>query len=366
MAIEQAPARGRDRVVDPPATGSSGSPERARVIIVSVATVLALVVAVIVGLVVGPTSIGTWRVVGALVAHLGLGHSTLSPLQSTIIWQLRAPRMVLGLLSGAMLAVAGATYQGVFRNPLADPYLLGVAAGAGLGATIAIVDVGGGLSTPSWTPALAFGGALVAVVVTWAIGGRGLRSNTSTLILSGVAVAALLTSTQTYLQQQSSANTVARVYIWLLGSLASASWSSVTLVLPYVVVCATICVLAGRALDVMSVGEDESRSLGLPVARVRLVVVAASSLGTAAVVSAVGLIGFVGIIVPHVVRLVVGTSYRKILPLSVGVGAAFLVFADTIARTIVAPSELPLGVVTAIVGAPVFVVILSLRRPVST
>ena len=189
-----------------------------------------------------------------------------------------------------------------------------------------------------------------------------MRSNASTLILAGVAVSALLTSMQTFLQQQSSSNSIARVYIWLLGSLASASWHSVWMVLPYVVACTLICVASGRALDVMSVGEDESRSLGIRVRQVRFVVIAASSLGTAAIVSAVGLIGFVGIIVPHIVRLLVGTSYRRILPISVAFGAAFLVFADTIARTVMAPSELPLGVVTAVIGAPVFVLILSLRR----
>lgn len=330
--------------------------------LVAIVTLALLAVAVVCGLVIGPVSIGTARVLGDVFSHVGLGHSTLTPTQSAIIWTIRAPRMVLGLLAGAMLAVAGATYQGVFRNPLADPYLLGVAAGAGLGATIAIINLGGGLNTPSWTPLLAFGGAMVAVVVTWVIGGRGLRSSTSTLILAGVAVAALFTSSQTFLLQQSSPNSIALVYIWLLGSLASATWSSVELVLPYVLVCVVVCVAAGQALDVMSVGEDESRSLGLPVARVRLIVIAASSLGTAAIVSAVGLIGFVGIIVPHIVRLLVGTSYRRILPISVAFGAAFLVFADTIARTVMAPSELPLGVVTAIVGAPVFVIILSLRR----
>jgi iron complex transport system permease protein len=341
-------------------------PSARRVTFVVAATFVALVVAVVCGLVIGPTPISTGRVIGDVFSHLGLGRSTLTPLQSTIIWQLRAPRMVLGVLAGAMLAVAGGTYQGVFRNPLADPYLLGVAAGAGLGATIAIVDVGGALSTPSWTPILAFGGAMIAVAVTWAIGGRGLRSSTATLILAGVAVASLFTSAQTFLQQQSSTTSIARVYIWLLGSLASASWSSVTLVLPYVVVCVAICVVAGRSLDVMSVGEDESRSLGLPVQRVRAIVIVASSLGTAAIVSAVGLIGFVGIIVPHIIRLLVGTSYRRILPISVVFGAAFLVFADTIARTVLAPSELPLGVVTAIIGAPVFVIILSLRRQLVT
>lgn len=326
------------------------------------ATLVALCLAVVCGLAIGPTPIGPMRIVGSLFSHVGIGHSTLNSLQSTIVWQLRAPRMVLGLLAGAMLAVAGGTYQGVFRNPLADPYLLGVAAGAGLGATYAIMVIGGGNYTPTWTPLLAFAGALMAVTVTWTIGGRGLRSSAATLILAGVAVAALLTSLQTYLQQRASAESLARVYIWLLGSLASASWSSVDLVLPYVLVCATICVLCARALDVMSVGEDESRSLGVPVRRVRLIVIVASSLGTAAIVSAVGLIGFVGIIVPHMVRLLVGTSYRRILPISVAFGAAFLVFCDTIARTVIAPSELPLGVVTALIGAPVFVLILSLRR----
>jgi iron complex transport system permease protein len=327
-----------------------------------VLTAAGLCVAVVGGLVIGPTSIGTSRVVGDLFSHVGLGHSTLTTLQSTIVWQFRAPRLVLGLLAGAMLSVAGGTYQGVFRNPLADPYLLGVAAGAGLGATFAIVDLGGGITTPTWAPLLAFVGAMAAVSVTWLVGGRGLRSNASTLILAGVAVSSLLTSAQTFLQQ-SSTNSIARVYIWLLGSLAAASWHSVIVVLPYVAICVVICVGSGRALDIMSVGEDESRSLGLPVGRVRLIVIAASSLGTAAIVSVVGLIGFVGIIVPHIVRLLVGTSYRRILPISVVFGAAFLVFADTIARTVMAPSELPLGVVTALVGAPVFVLILSLRRP---
>jgi iron complex transport system permease protein len=341
-------------------------PSARRVALVAVATVVALVVAVACGLVIGPMSIPAMRIVGDAFSHLGVGHSTLTSLQSSVVWQVRAPRMVLGLLAGAMLAVAGATYQGVFRNPLADPYLLGVAAGAGLGATLAIVDIAQSSSVPTWTPLLAFAGALVAVTLTWLIGGRSLRSTPATLVLAGVAVSALLTSAQTFLQQQSSTQSIARVYIWLLGSLATASWQSVVVVVPYVVVCAAVCVVAGRALDVMSVGDDEARSLGLSVRTVRLAVVGASSLGTAAVVSAVGLIGFVGIIVPHIVRLLVGTSYRRIVPISVVFGAAFLVLADTIARTVMAPSELPLGVVTAVIGAPVFVVILSVRRMGST
>ena len=337
-------------------------PSARRVLLVVAAIAAALVVAVVGGLVIGPTSISTSRILGDALSHVGIGHSTLSSLQSTIVWQLRAPRMVLGLLAGAMLAVAGGTYQGVFRNPLADPYLLGVAAGAGLGATLAIVNIANASSVPAWAPLLAFVGALIAVSLTYLIGGRSMRSTPATLVLAGVAVSALFTSAQTFLQQQSSTQSIARVYIWLLGSLATASWHSVLIVIPYVVVCSVVCVLAARALDVMSVGDDEARSLGLSVRSVRLLVVGASSLGTAAIVSVVGLIGFVGIIVPHIVRLLVGTSYRRILPLSVVFGAAFLVLCDTVARTVMAPSELPLGVVTAVIGAPVFVVILSVRR----
>ncbi len=331
-------------------------------LLVVVAITAALVVAVICGLVIGPTSISTQRILGDALSRVGIGHSTLTSTQSTIVWQYRAPRMVLGLLAGAMLAVAGGTYQGIFRNPLADPYLLGVAAGAGLGATLAIVNVSNNAAVPTWAPLLAFAGAMVAVTLTWIIGGRSMKSTPATLILAGVAVSALFTSAQTFLQQQSSTQSIARVYIWLLGSLASASWHSVDIVVPYVIVCSVLCVLAGRALDVMSVGDDEARSLGLSVRSLRLLVVGASSLGTAAIVSVVGLIGFVGIIVPHIVRLLVGTSYRRILPLSVIFGAAFLVLCDTVARTVMAPSELPLGVVTAVIGAPVFVVILSVRR----
>jgi iron complex transport system permease protein len=251
----------------------------------------------------------------------------------------------------------------VFRNPLADPYLLGIAAGAGLGATICIVEVGHGNSVPTITPWLAFGGALVAVALTWVMGGSGRRSDTATLILAGVAISSILTSAQTYLQQTSN-DSITTVYLWLLGSLGGATWPQIVLILPYVLGCCVVCIASARALDVLSVGDLEARSLGVPVTRVRLLVVVAASLGTAAVVSVAGLIGFVGLVVPHMVRLVVGTSYRRILPICVFVGAAFLVICDTIARALLSGAQLPIGIVTAVIGAPVFVLILNVsRRP---
>lgn len=329
-----------------------------RVALVAIAGALGLVTAIILGLAVGPTAISWTAIVHDVASYVGIGHHHLGTLDATVVWQLRAPRLVLGLLVGAMLGVAGGSYQGVFRNPLADPYLLGVASGAGLGATIAIVSLNAGGNTPTWTPMLAFAGALVAVAMTWFIGGRG---TAATLVLTGVAVSSLLTSAQTFVQQ-SSHGSIARVYVWLLGSLGGASWHGVLTALPYVAFCVVICVAAGGSLDVMSVGDDESLTLGLPVHRVRLVVVIAASLGTAAAVSVAGLIGFVGIVVPHIVRLLVGTSYRRIVPLAALYGAVFLVGADTIARTVLSPSELPLGVVTALLGSPVFVYLLRRQR----
>jgi iron complex transport system permease protein len=262
-----------------------------------------------------------------------------------------------------MLALAGAAYQGVFRNPLADPYLLGVAAGAGLGATLAVAYLPG---REAWAvnplPLAAFLGALVGVGATYVLGRSRVRTrSTATLILAGVAVAAFLTAAQTYVQQRN-ADTLREVYAWILGTLGTAGWREVALILPYVTVAGGVLLLHRRLLDVMSVGDEEADSLGITAARVRLVVVGAATLGTAAAVATSGLIGFVGIIVPHAVRLVLGPSYRRILPLSVVLGAGFLIAADLLARTVLAPAEVPIGVITALFGAPFFLVVLRRTR----
>jgi iron complex transport system permease protein len=261
-----------------------------------------------------------------------------------------------------MLAMAGAAYQGVFRNPLADPYLLGAAAGAGLGATLAIAY---GPDTASWPvdllPMAAFAGAVAGVVAAYALGRSGGTRTATTLILSGVAVAAFLTAIQTYVQQQK-AETLREVYGWILGRLTTAGWREVALVVPYALVSTVAILLHGRLLDVLAVGDDEATSLGLHASQVRLVVVGAATLATAAAVAVSGLIGFVGIIVPHTVRLVAGTSYRRLLPLSLVGGAAFLILADLVARTVAAPAELPIGVVTAFFGAPFFALVLRTAR----
>ncbi|MBI5156609.1 MAG: iron ABC transporter permease [Acidimicrobiia bacterium] len=313
--------------------------------------------AALAGVLVGPASLRPDRVMAALLDRLPLItiDSGLSDRETAILFELRLPRVVLGMLVGAVLSVSGGAYQGVFRNPLADPYLLGVAAGAGLGATLAIVTVGSGSVLVG---VAAFVTALAAVVAAYGLGAAaGGRRSGSTLILAGVAVAAFLTAAQTFIQQRNT-DTIREVYSWILGRLGTVGWREVGLLAPYAAVSIVVVLLHRRLLDALAVGEEEARSLGLRPERVRLIVVLAATLGTAGAVAVSGLIGFVGIIVPHIVRLLVGGSYRVILPLSVLGGGAFLVVADLIARTVLSPAEVPIGVITAFVGAPFFLLVL--------
>ena len=322
----------------------------------------------VLGIAVGAVDLPVGSVVAELLDKLpGVDiESGLSERQAAILWELRVPRVILAGMVGGMLAMAGAGFQGVFRNPLADPYLLGVAAGAGLGATLAIAylpDDSGWLVSP--LPVAAFAGAVLGVAVTYALGRSATRTYAAaTLILAGVAVAAFLTATQTFIQQENS-ETFREVFAWIMGALGTVGWGEVTLILPYVIVSALGLLLYRRLMDVMGVGDEEADSVGIKAARVRLVVVAAATLGTAAAVAVSGLIGFVGIIVPHAIRLVLGSSYRIILPLSLGFGAAFLIVADLIARTVIAPAEIPIGVITAFFGAPFFLVVLIRARRLS-
>jgi iron complex transport system permease protein len=323
-----------------------------------------LLVSLVVGVLVGPIGLGIGPVLESAAARLQLP-GAVSPLTATeeaILWEIRVPRVALAALVGGMLALAGATYQGVFRNPLADPYLLGVAAGAGLGATVAIAYLPEGLRGQRMLPVAAFAGGAVAVVLTYAVGRSARRErDAATLVLAGVTVAAFFTALQTFVQQQNS-ETLQQVYTWILGNIPSTGWSDVWLVLPYVVVATVVILALRRVVDVLHLGEDEAASLGVNVRRVRLALVVAATLGTAAAVSVAGLIGFVGIIVPHAIRLLTGVGYRALLPLSLVCGAGFLVLADVIARTALSPAEIPLGVVTAFFGAPFFALVLRSTR----
>jgi iron complex transport system permease protein len=410
-----------------------------------------LVVALLVGVLVGPAGLSLRGVLLELINALpGVSvHSGLSAEQHAILWQIRMPRVVLGAIVGAVLALSGATYQGVFRNPLADPYLLGVSSGAGLGATIGIIAGG---ATSFSIPLLAFAGGVLGVAAAYAlgvtVGGRGSAAillagvavaaffgsaqsfvqqrydntliavfswmlgrlstagwsdvttilpyvavaavvilahrrsldvlalgddeaaslgvtvggrGSAAILLAGVAVAAFFSSAQSFVQQRFD-NTLIAVFSWMLGRLSTAGWSDVTTILPYVAVAVIVILAHRRSLDVLALGDDEAASLGVNPDRTRLILVAAATLGTAAVVSVSGLIGFVGLVVPHTVRLLFGGSNRTLLPLSMLVGAAFLVLSDVLARTLIAPAELSVGIVTAFVGAPFFGFVLRYLR----
>jgi iron complex transport system permease protein len=323
-----------------------------------VAGVVAVAVAAVAGLVVGPVALSPDDVLRQLVG----APSGLDAREVAIVEQIRLPRVVLGLLVGSTLSLCGASYQGVFRNPLADPYLLGAAAGAGLGVTIVIVGTADGSATPSTAPLAAFAGAIGAVALTYALGRTGGgRTSTASLILAGVAVASFLTAMQTYVQQRNQ-DTIRQVYTWILGRLSTAGWGEVRLLLPYALVTWIVLLAHRRVLDVLSVGDEEAGALGVNPGRSRLVVIVAASLGTAAAVSVSGLIAFVGIIVPHTVRLLAGQSHRIVLPLSILFGGAFLCVADLLARTLSSPAEIPIGVITAFFGAPFFVLVLRSSR----
>lgn len=321
--------------------------------------------AVLFGTMVGPAGTSLWRVPLELLDRVGLDHlgididSGLSERQWSIVWHVRLPRVLLAGLVGATLSVSGAAYQGVFRNPLVDPYLLGTAAGAGLGATLVYAYRDSFALVPGDPVAIvAFVFAVGTVALTYLVGGSfGAARSSANLVLAGVAVLSLMTAIQTFILQRNT-DVVREVYTWILGRVSLATWTDVRLIVPYVAICCIVLFLHGRHLDTFSVGDDEASVLGTDVRRVRLVVVLAATLGTAAAVAVSGLIGFVGLLVPHIVRLLTGPGYRRVLPVSAMFGAAFLILVDIPARMLTSPSEIPIGVVTAFFGAPFFIVLL--------
>lgn len=283
----------------------------------------------------------------------------------TIIWEIRLPRLLLAAGVGAGLAGAGALYQGLFRNPLADPYLVGVAQGAAVGAVGAIV-----LPLPAVLYAFgvvqwgAFLGAVVSVAIVYNLARIGGEIRAATLLLAGVAIGsvmAALTSFLTYLNQ----NKLTSIYGWLLGGFnLTGGWENLARFVPYMGVGIFISLFVGRRLNVLQMGEDQAALLGLNVPLVKLVLVAAATLMAAAAVSVSGIIGFVGLVVPHFIRLLTGQDYRLLLPLSLVWGAVFMVVTDSLARTVMAPAELPVSILTAFVGGPFFLFILRRKKRV--
>jgi len=295
-----------------------------------------------------------------LLAKLPLVHiqPTWTSNTEIIIFDIRLPRILLAGLVGAALAVAGTTYQGLFRNPLADPYFLGVTQGAALGAVIGFMLPARQIGS---IPLLAFVGAVLAAAMVYSIAKVGKTLPMTTLILAGVAIGAFLAAITSYLMI-ASGDSLHGIISWLLGSFSLTNWWQVAMATPYILVGTVIIWLYARPLNVMQLDEEQAQQLGINVEQVKLILLGAATLITAAAVCFCGIIGFVGIIIPHTIRLIWGPDHRFLLPLATLAGAIFLILADTAARTMLAPTEIPIGVITAFLGAPFFLYLLRQKK----
>jgi iron complex transport system permease protein len=328
------------------------------VTVVSAGLAALLVVSITLAITVGPTSITPADVWGSVLHHLGFGASPLPELRDGIVWQLRLPRVLTAAAVGAGLAVSGAVMQAVTRNPLADPYLLGLSSGASLGA-VAVLLLGAAILLP----VAAFIGAMLALGLTLLLANSLGRITPSRTVLAGIAVSALASAiTSLVIFWTVTGDSYREILNWLLGSLAGARWPEVAIAFAAILIAGVPILASGRILDAFAFGDVSAAALGIDVQRSRWLLLGITALLTGAMVSVSGSIGFVGLILPHAVRLMVGPRHRALLPLSALVGGIFLVWADTLARTVFDPRELPVGIVTALIGAPVFALLLARRR----
>jgi iron complex transport system permease protein len=313
----------------------------------------------------------------AFLLSVRLGHISLSteevlralsgagdPTHRRILFEIRLPRAVLGILVGGGLALAGSVFQALLRNPLAEPYILGISGGSAAGAVL-VLSLGLVTVSSALLPAAAFGGALLAVLLVFRVAASADRSlDVRVLLLAGVVVGSFFTAVIALILALSEAQAVRSAVVWMMGSLYGVGWGSVGVVAAYTIPAALVLMSLARALNLMSVGEETASYLGTDVEAVKRIAYGVASLITAAGVAVAGIIGFVGLIVPHTLRLVVGSDQRILLPLSFLAGGAFLTFADLGARLILDPTEIPIGVITAFLGVPLFLVLLrrSLER----
>jgi iron complex transport system permease protein len=291
-----------------------------------------------------------------------VGSSNILYPEERIILEIRMPRILAGALVGAALSAAGVVYQGIFKNPMADPYVLGVSAGAAVGASLAIVfRIGFTLFGVNTLPILAFAGSLVAVFVVYNISRVGSRVPVTTLLLSGIAVSIFLSAIVAVLQVIAGKKLHAVVF-WLMGGFSGVVWEDVLAILPLIFIGTVIIYFFARDLNILSLGEETAQNLGVDVEKVKKVLLIFGSLVTAVAVSISGLIGFIGLMIPHITRIMIGPDHRVLLPTSIIVGASFLVVCDAVARVIVSPVELPVGVITALSGGPFFIYLLRKKK----
>ncbi|WP_432841993.1 FecCD family ABC transporter permease [Dactylosporangium sp. CA-092794] len=301
---------------------------------------------------VGAVDVPVEEVVRIIAAHLTGGRYGADPIGDDIVWQYRAPRALLAAVAGAGLSVAGVVLQAVVRNPLADPYVLGLASGASLGA-VAVLTLGSAAVAGLSLPAAAFAGAAAALALVLALGRRAGQLLPGRLLLAGVSIGYLCSAVTSYLQLRAHPDQLAGVLFWLLGSLSGAHWSQLGVPAAGVVLGTLWLLTQGRRLNALVLGDETAVALGVDVARLRLWLLLVTALVTGTVIAEVGAVGFVGLLVPHLVRLLVGADHRRVLPLAALSGGAYLVLVDTVARTVARPVELPVGILTAVLGTPV-------------
>lgn len=277
-----------------------------------------------------------------------------------IIQQVRIPRILLSILVGGGLSVSGCVFQGIFRNPLAEPHILGVSAGAALGACIAIllgIQTGTSLAGMGAVGLCAFAGAVITIGIVYFASGLGGRSSVISVLLTGSAVSTMFSAIMSLLMSMNHER-MEQVYLWTMGSFSAASWSKIRYTVLFLVPLFGVCLAHARELNLLAMGEETAQSLGVETLRIRKILIPAASFLTAVCVSVSGVVGFVGLVIPHIMRFLLGSDYRKILPGSILGGALFLMVCDTLARTLIAPGELPVGVLTAIVGAPYLIILI--------
>ncbi|KJV02203.1 iron chelate uptake ABC transporter family permease subunit [Rhodococcus fascians] len=320
-----------------------------------------LVLSIGVAVTIGPANVSVPDVYRVILTHMGIGSSGVGRIQDGIVWELRLPRTLLAAVCGAGLALCGAIMQSLLRNPLADPFVLGISSGASTGAVlVAVLGVGGGALSLSTG---AFAGALLSFVLVMLLA-AGAGGGNDRVVLAGVAGTQLFSALTSFIVISSAdAEQTRGVLFWLLGSLSGADWTDVVLCGSVALLGMVVCLFNTSALDAFTFGHDAAASLGVPVKWVRILLLVITALITASLVSAAGAIGFVGLVLPHAARFLVGARHRRLLPTTVVIGAIFMVWVDTIARTLFAPQEIPVGVVTALIGVPAFALILfRLRR----
>jgi iron complex transport system permease protein len=345
---------------------ATGQERRRTYRLVMAALAAALVAAVVTAAVVGAAgmSVGeAFRAFAGLFREGAAATGDFPDWAPRLLLNLRLPRIVLALVVGAALSTAGASFQGIFRNPLAEPYLLGVSAGAALGATIAIVWrplTSLGIYT---LPLLAFIGAVLAAFLVYRVATIGGFTGAASLLLAGVAVGSTLTAITSFLMVATERD-LHTVVVWLMGGLTTATWNKIWITLPVVMAGFVYMMLMSRRMNLLLMGEERARELGIDSRRTRRNLMIVASLTTAAAVSFSGLIGFIGLMVPHIMRLIVGPDHRRLLPATALFGALLLLAADTVARTAMAPSEIPVGIITAATGGPFFLYLLRVRKGV--